>query len=42
MLFCRSPYYVEVRTMRGMSIETTPLKPIYLEMGAAVQDSQRL
>lgn len=28
--------------MRGMSIETTPLKPIYLEMGAAVQDSQRL
>lgn len=28
--------------MRGINIETTPLKPIYLEMGAAIQDSQRL
>ena len=28
--------------MRGVNIDTTPLNPIYLEMGAAVQDSQRL
>ena len=28
--------------MRGIKIDTTPLNPIYLEMGAAVQDSQRL
>src|SRR6266567_3942599 len=28
--------------MQGINIDTTPLNPIYLEMGAAVQDSQRL
>jgi len=28
--------------MRGISIDMTPLNPIYLEIGAAVQDSQRL
>jgi len=28
--------------MQGSRIDTTPLNPIYLEMGAAVQDSQRL
>jgi hypothetical protein len=28
--------------MRGIKIDTTALNPIYLEMGAAVQDSQRL
>lgn len=28
--------------MKGIRIDTTPLNPIYLEMGAAVQDSQRL
>jgi cell division GTPase FtsZ len=28
--------------MNGIRIDTTPLNPIYLEMGAAVQDSQRL
>jgi len=28
--------------MKGNWIDTTPLNPIYLEMGAAVQDSQRL
>jgi hypothetical protein len=28
--------------MRSIKIDTTPLNPIYLEMGAAVQDSQRL
>jgi len=28
--------------MQGIKIDTTPLNPIYLEMGAAVQDSQRL
>src|ERR1044072_7290907 len=29
-------------SMQGLRIDTTPLNPIYLEMGAAVQDSQRL
>lgn len=28
--------------MRSITIDTTPLNQIYLEMGAAVQDSQRL
>jgi len=28
--------------MLGIKIDTTPLNPVYLEMGAAVQDSQRL
>lgn len=28
--------------MQGTRFDTTPLNPIYLEMGAAVQDSQRL
>lgn len=28
--------------MQGVRIDTTPLNPIYLEMGAAVQDCQRL
>ena len=28
--------------MQAIRIDTTPLNPIYLEMGAAVQDSQRL
>ena len=28
--------------MQGIRVDTTPLNPIYLEMGAAVQDSQRL
>lgn len=28
--------------MRGINVDTTPLNPIYLEVGAAVQDSQRL
>lgn len=28
--------------MLGSKVDTTPLNPIYLEMGAAVQDSQRL
>jgi hypothetical protein len=28
--------------MQGIRIDTTTLNPIYLEMGAAVQDSQRL
>ena len=28
--------------MHGIRVDTTPLNPIYLEMGAAVQDSQRL
>jgi hypothetical protein len=28
--------------MHDIRIDTTPLNPIYLEMGAAVQDSQRL
>lgn len=28
--------------MQGIRIDTTALNPIYLEMGAAVQDSQRL
>jgi hypothetical protein len=28
--------------MNGIRIDTTPLNPLYLEMGAAVQDSQRL
>jgi hypothetical protein len=28
--------------MQGIKIDTTTLNPIYLEMGAAVQDSQRL
>jgi len=28
--------------MQGIRIDTTPLNPIYLEMGAAVQDCQRI
>ncbi|HBA89430.1 MAG TPA: hypothetical protein DCZ75_16030 [Geobacter sp.] len=28
--------------MQGLRIDTTPLNPIYLEMGAAVQDCQRI
>ena len=28
--------------MQGKRVDTTPLNPIYLEMGAAVQDAQRL
>ena len=28
--------------MPGIKVDATPLNPIYLEMGAAVQDSQRL
>lgn len=28
--------------MQGLNIDTTPLNPIYLEMGAAVQDCQKL
>ena len=28
--------------MQGIRIDTTPLNPIYLEMGAAVQDCQRV
>ena len=28
--------------MQGIRVDTTPLNPIYMEMGAAVQDSQRL
>jgi hypothetical protein len=31
-----------VTSMQGIRVDTTPLNPIYLEMGAAVQDSQRL